>query len=74
MLTPNHVNANSGDVLILAGTMKGAFVLRSDKNRKQWEVGGPISPVERSTQWLTTIAKAASVFGPPSIVRFGAHT
>ena len=31
MPTPNHVNASPGDVLILAGTMKGAFVLRADK-------------------------------------------
>lgn len=44
MPTPNHVNANAGDVLILAGTMKGAFVLRSDKQREQWEVGGPYFP------------------------------
>jgi hypothetical protein len=44
MPTPNHVNAKSGDVLILTGTMKGAFVLRSDKDRKEWEVGGPYFP------------------------------
>jgi photosystem II stability/assembly factor-like uncharacterized protein len=44
MPIPNHVKANSGDVLILAGTMKGAFVLRSDKQREQWEVGGPYFP------------------------------
>lgn len=44
MPTPNHVNANSGDVLILAGTMKGAFVLRSDAARQEWEVGGPYFP------------------------------
>jgi hypothetical protein len=44
MPTPNHVNAQSGDVLILAGTMKGAFVMRSDKQRKEWEVGGPYFP------------------------------
>jgi photosystem II stability/assembly factor-like uncharacterized protein len=44
MPTPNHVNANAGDVLILAGTMKGAFVLRSDRERRQWEVGGPYFP------------------------------
>lgn len=44
MPNPNHVNAKSGDVLILAGTMKGAFVLRSDNERKDWEVGGPYFP------------------------------
>ena len=44
MPKPNHVSAESGDVLLLAGTMKGAFVLRSDQQRQQWEVGGPYFP------------------------------
>lgn len=44
MPNPNHVKASSGDVLLLAGTMKGAFVLRSDKERQQWDVGGPYFP------------------------------
>ena len=44
MPTPTHVNANAGDVMILAGTMKGAFVLRSDSSRQDWEVGGPYFP------------------------------
>jgi photosystem II stability/assembly factor-like uncharacterized protein len=39
-----NVTANSGDVLLLAGTMKGAFVLRSNKQRQQWDVGGPYFP------------------------------
>jgi photosystem II stability/assembly factor-like uncharacterized protein len=33
-----------GDVLILAGTMKGAFIFRSDRERKTWEMGGPYFP------------------------------
>lgn len=41
MPKPNHVSANSGDVLLLVGTMKGAFILRSDKQRREWQVGGP---------------------------------
>jgi hypothetical protein len=44
MPNTKNVNANSGDVLLLAGTMKGAFVLRSDKQRQQWDVGGPYFP------------------------------
>ncbi len=44
MPTTKNVNVNPGDVLILAGTMKGAFVLRSDQSRKDWEVGGPYFP------------------------------
>jgi photosystem II stability/assembly factor-like uncharacterized protein len=41
MPATNHVNVNTDDILLLVGTMKGAFVLRSDKSRKNWELGGP---------------------------------
>jgi len=40
----NHVTPKSGDQLLLVGTMKGAFILKSDGNRKNWEVGGPYFP------------------------------
>ena len=40
----NHVTPKSGDQLLLVGTMKGAFVLKSDANRRKWEVGGPYFP------------------------------
>ena len=36
-----HVSPRNGDVLVLVGTMKGAFILRSGKGRGKWEVGGP---------------------------------
>jgi photosystem II stability/assembly factor-like uncharacterized protein len=39
----HHVSAKNGDVIVLVGTMKGAFVLRSNGARKKWEVGGPYS-------------------------------
>ncbi len=38
-----HVSAKNGDVIVLVGTMKGAFVLRSNRSRKKWDVGGPYS-------------------------------
>jgi photosystem II stability/assembly factor-like uncharacterized protein len=38
-----HVDARQGDVLLLVGTMKGAFLL-SSRNRKDWSVGGPYFP------------------------------
>src|SRR2546421_7835735 len=44
MPVTKHVNVNSGDVLMLVGTIKGAFVLRSDGSRTNWEVGGPYFP------------------------------
>ena len=36
---PIHVR--KGDFLLLVGTTKGAFVLRSNAQRARWEVGGP---------------------------------
>jgi len=39
-----HITAKNGDILLLIGTMKGAFVLRANKTRKKWEVGGPYFP------------------------------
>src|SRR5438270_997453 len=44
MPAPNHVNASAGDALLLVGTMKGAFVLRADSDRKRWDIGGPYFP------------------------------
>ncbi|HET7226255.1 MAG TPA: hypothetical protein VFK69_11140, partial [Candidatus Eisenbacteria bacterium] len=38
-VTPRH-----GDVLVLAGTTKGLFVLRSNARRQRWEIGGPQFP------------------------------
>jgi photosystem II stability/assembly factor-like uncharacterized protein len=34
----------NGDVLLLVGTMKGAFLLRSDRSRRRWERSGPYFP------------------------------
>ncbi len=39
-----HITPSSGDILLLVGTMKGAFLLRADAARKQWDVGGPYFP------------------------------
>jgi photosystem II stability/assembly factor-like uncharacterized protein len=33
--------SKNGEALLLVGTMKGAFVLRSDKSRKKWRIEGP---------------------------------
>jgi photosystem II stability/assembly factor-like uncharacterized protein len=38
-----NISARDGDVLLMVGTMKGAFLLRSDRARKRWELGGPFS-------------------------------
>jgi photosystem II stability/assembly factor-like uncharacterized protein len=44
MPAANQINPNAGDVVLMVGTMKGAFLLRSDAARTTWEVGGPYFP------------------------------
>jgi photosystem II stability/assembly factor-like uncharacterized protein len=39
-----HVKPRNNDILLLVGTMKGAFILRSNRAREEWEVGGPYFP------------------------------
>lgn len=44
MPATQHITPRDGDVLVLVGTMKGAFILRADKMRGTWEMGGPYFP------------------------------
>ena len=44
MPVTRHVSPNAGDVILLVGTMKGAFVFRAGKDRAAWEMGGPYFP------------------------------
>jgi hypothetical protein len=44
MAQVRHASVRDGDVLLLVGTMKGAFVLRADAARRKWDVGGPYFP------------------------------
>jgi len=41
MVTTRNVTVRQGDVVLLVGTMKGAFVVRAGGTRATWEVGGP---------------------------------
>jgi len=36
-----HLAVKNGDVLLLIGTNKGAFLLRSSRDRTRWDVAGP---------------------------------
>ena len=36
-----HLSVKDGDVLLLVGTNKGAFFLRSSRERSKWDVAGP---------------------------------
>jgi len=44
MPNPHQVKVNSGDNLLLVGTIKGAFLFRSDGSREKWEEAGPYFP------------------------------
>jgi photosystem II stability/assembly factor-like uncharacterized protein len=44
MPAAEHIKPKSGDVVVLVGTMKGAFLFRSNADRKEWETGGPYFP------------------------------
>jgi photosystem II stability/assembly factor-like uncharacterized protein len=46
MPVATHLEPRPGDVLLLVGTMKGAFLLRADARREAWQVGGPYFPGE----------------------------
>ncbi len=39
-----NLKPNAGDVLVLVGTTKGAFLFRSDSERKRWDWSGPHFP------------------------------
>jgi serine/threonine protein kinase len=36
-----HIDVKNGDVLLLLGTTKGAFLARSRSDRKHWDIAGP---------------------------------
>jgi hypothetical protein len=44
--TPAGLEAGTGDVVLMVGTTKGAFLFRSDGDRSTWEMEGPHFPGE----------------------------
>jgi photosystem II stability/assembly factor-like uncharacterized protein len=44
MVETRNVEAQRGDVVVMVGTMKGAFLFRSAPDRHAWERGGPYFP------------------------------
>ena len=39
-----HVKPKKGDILLLVGTMKGAFLFRAKRSRRSWDLAGPYFP------------------------------
>ena len=46
MAAEGSVSPSEGDVLLLVGTMKGAFLFWSDRDRREWRREGPHFPGE----------------------------
>jgi len=44
MVEARHLTVKNGDVLVLVGTTKGAFLLRSNGARARWDQAGPYFP------------------------------
>jgi hypothetical protein len=44
MVKTRHLTPHAGDVLVLVGTLKGAFLFRADRSRRRWDRGGPYFP------------------------------
>jgi photosystem II stability/assembly factor-like uncharacterized protein len=44
MVATRHVSPKGGDAIVMVGTMKGAFLFRSNASRGRWERGGPYFP------------------------------
>ena len=57
-----HAHVRKGDFLLLVGTTKGAFILRSNAQRSRWEVGGPCFP-GHSVYALAYDATANTAYG-----------
>jgi hypothetical protein len=36
-----RITPQSGDLIVMVGTVKGAFIFRSDRNRRQFQIAGP---------------------------------
>jgi photosystem II stability/assembly factor-like uncharacterized protein len=44
MVETRQVDAGAGDVVLMVGTTKGAFLFRSGRARREWSLGGPFFP------------------------------
>jgi hypothetical protein len=71
---PPPLTVRDGDVLLLVGTMKGLFLLRSGASRKRWDLSGPHFP--GSSVYGTAYDGRAGrhrVWAAPSSMHWGAE-
>ena len=74
MTRAQSLPARDGDVLLLVGTMKGAFLLRSDRTRRSWEATGPHFP-GRSVYAMGYDGRSGRhrIWAAPASMHFGAE-
>ena len=63
MPSPNQIKVQSGDNLLLVGTMKGAFLFRGDTKREHWEERAHTFRGVAFTRWRLMDATAGRNFG-----------
>lgn len=73
MIQPQHLKVKDGDLLLMVGTMKGAFLLRTNSARTRWDVGGPYFPGQ-SVYAMAYDGRAGRrrLLAGPSSMHFGA--
>src|ERR1700730_16987256 len=71
---PAPLSVRRGDVLLLVGTMKGLFLLRSSPSRVRWEATGPFFP-GTSVYGAAWDGRAGRhrIWAGPSSMHFGAE-
>ena len=74
MVATSQISVRDGDVLLLVGTMKGAFLFRSDSSRRRWSSAGPHFP-GRSVYALAYDGRAGRhrVWAAPKSEHWGAE-
>ena len=41
MKSDERITPQSGDLILMVGTVKGAFIFRSDRSRREFQIAGP---------------------------------
>ena len=72
MVETRQLSVKNGDVLVLVGTTKGAFLFRSNAARKRWEIGGPHHPGHQVyAMALDQRAGRRRIWSPPGSEHWG---
>lgn len=71
---PGPLSVRQGDALLMVGTTKGLFLLRSDARRRRWDMTGPFFPGSSVyAAALDTRAGRRRIWAAPSSMHWGAE-